>query len=186
MGTAASAVAPNEARHKPMGVTVHFEGKLRDEAAFLRLVSRIEQVARQETLLTERFENQEMRLARVRQEKDWDYIGPTRGIILYLHQDCEPVRLEFDRDLYIQEWVKTQFAGSHTHMRLVTLLRDLQPFFEDLKVSDEGEYWETGDESLLTGHIVKCHEVIAQIARENPRAQVKVREADGRLTDLIS
>ena len=82
-----------------MGVTVHFEGRLKNDAAFLGLVSRIEQIAREGTLLTEKFENQEVKLLRVRDEVEWDYVGPTKGIILYLHEDCDPVRLEFDRDL---------------------------------------------------------------------------------------
>jgi hypothetical protein len=48
----------------------------------------------------------EVTLSRVRDEKDWDYIGPVNGIVIYLHEDCDPVRLEFDRDLYIQEFIK--------------------------------------------------------------------------------
>ena len=75
---------------------------------------------------------------------EWDYVGPTKGIILYLHEECDPVRMEFDRDLYVQEFVKTQFSGPHVHMKVISLLRGLQVFFEDLKVEDEGEYWGTG------------------------------------------
>ena len=168
-----------------MGVSVHFEGRLRGEEAFLRLISRIEQIAREETLLTETFEHQQVELSRVRDEAAWDYIGPTKGIILYLHEDCEPVRLEFDRDLYIQEWVKTQFAGALIHIKLIRVLRDLQIFFEELKVDDEGEYWDTADEVLLAEHIRHCDQAIAELAKESPAAEVKVREPNGRYTDLI-
>ena len=126
-----------------MGVTVHFEGRLQYTDAFARLVNLVKQIATEETLLTEIIENQQVKLLRVREEEPRDYLGPTKGIVLYLHEDCEPVRLEFDRDLYIQEWVKTQFAGSRTHIRLICLLRDLQGFFETLNVHDEGQYWDT-------------------------------------------
>ncbi len=169
-----------------MGVTVHFEGKLKNDGAFLQLISRVEQVASEEAVATERFETQEAKLSRVRDEKDWDYVGRTKGIILYLHEDCEPVRLEFDGDLYIQEWVKTQFAGARVHARLVALLRDLEVFFEWLKVEDEGEYWRTGDQRLLAEHMRQCDQAIADLARDHPAAQVKVREPNGRYTDIIT
>jgi hypothetical protein len=169
-----------------LGVTVHFEGKLRGEEAFAALLRRIDETARAKAWLTEKFDKSEVRLSRVRaDEREWDYEGPTKGILLYLHEDCDTVRLEFDRDLYIQEFVKTQFAGVPAHIELIGLLRDLQEFFEDYKVEDEGEYWETGSESVLAEHIRRCDEVIAELRLKNPSAQVKVRTPDGRLIDLL-
>jgi hypothetical protein len=95
------------------------------------------------------------------------------------------VRLEFERDLYVQEWVKTQFVGEPTHLELIKLLRDLQQFFDDFRVTDEGEFWETGSEAAGADHIRRCDEAVAELARENPAGQVKVTEPNGRLTDLI-
>ncbi len=170
-----------------LGVTVHFEGKLTGREAFAALVRRVEETANAKTWLTEQFENDEVTLLRVRTDgSTWDYKGPTKGIILYLHENCEPVRLEFDRDLYVQDWVKTQFAGMPTHLELINILGDLQQFFEAFKVVDEGEYWETRNEAVLADHIRQCDEAIAELARESPSAQIKVREPNGRLTDLIS
>jgi hypothetical protein len=170
-----------------MGVTVHFRGKLKGDEAFTELVRCVTEIAAAETLLTETFENSEVKLLRVREDEEaWDYVGPTKGIVLYLHEDCEPVRLEFDRDLYIQEWVKTQFAGVPTHLRLIKLLRVLQVFFESFKVDDEGEFWETSDENVLAKHMRQCNEAITELAKEHPNAQVKVKEPDGRFTDLIT
>jgi hypothetical protein len=169
-----------------LGVTVHFEGKLRGEKAFASLVRRVEETAEAKTWLTETFENGEVTLLRVREdEKPWDYKGPTKGIVLYIHEDCDPVRLEFDRELYIQEFVKTQFAGVPAHLELIKLLKDFQQFFDELKVEDEGEYWQTENEDVLAEHIRRCDEVIAEIATKNPSAQVKVRDPRGRLMDLL-
>jgi hypothetical protein len=158
-------------------------GALQDALAALLL--RAEEIAKAKTWLTEVFENSEVTLLRVRDEKEWDYKGPTRGIILYIHEDCDPLRLEFDQDLCIQEFVKTQFAGVRAHIQLVTLLRDFQSFFLDLKVEDEGEYWESGDEAVLAEHIQRCDEMIAEEASKNPSAQIKVRSPDGRLIDML-
>jgi hypothetical protein len=168
-----------------MGVTIHFEGRLKSDQAFSSLLLHIEEIGRAETLLTERFENPQAKLGRGGEERSVDYVGPTKGILLYLHEDCEPLRLEFDRELYVQEWVKTQFAGVDTHIRLIQMLREIEGFFQTLVVNDEGEYWESGNQAALEGHFRACNEVIAEFAAKNPRAQVKVREANGRITDLI-
>ncbi|HLZ41530.1 MAG TPA: hypothetical protein VKQ11_11230 [Candidatus Sulfotelmatobacter sp.] len=168
-----------------MGVTVHFEGRLKSAEALSSLALRIEEIGRAETLLTERFENSQAKLGRVRDERPWDYVGPSKGILLYLHDDCDPLRLEFDRELYVQEWVKTQFAGVDTHIRLIQILRDIEGFFQTLAVNDEGEYWESENREALAKHIRRCNEVIAEFAAKNPHAQVKVKDPNGRLIDLI-
>jgi hypothetical protein len=82
-----------------MGVTVHFEGRLKNAQALSSLLIHIEEMARAETLLTERFEIPNAKLCRGSEEHPWDYVGPTKGIVLYLHEDCEPLRLEFDQEL---------------------------------------------------------------------------------------
>lgn len=47
--------------------------------------------------------------------------------------------------------VKTQFAGVEIHKFIIELFRYLKKrgYFETLEVTDEGKYWETGDENLL-------------------------------------
>jgi hypothetical protein len=168
-----------------MGVTVHFEGRLKSPQAFSSLLLHVEEIGYAETLLTERFENSHAKLGRVRDERPCDYVGPTKGIVLYLHEDCEPLRLEFDRELYVQEWVKTQFAGVDTHIRLIQILRDIARFFQTLSVNDEAEYWESENREVLAEHIRRCNEVIAEFAAKNPSSQVKVRTPEGRLMDLL-
>jgi hypothetical protein len=159
-----------------MGVTVYFEGRLKGAQAFSSLLLYVEEIGRAETLLTERVENAHAKLRRVREERPWDYIGPTKGILLYLHEDCEPLRLEFDRELYVQEWVKTQFAGVETHVRLIQILRDIKRFFRTFTVNDEGEYWESENKEALAEHIRRCNEVIAEIRREkSPRSSQSER-----------
>ena len=62
--------------------------------------------------LTEPIESEQNSLLRVRnKEEEWNYVGPVSGIVLYPSEDYDPVRLEFDSDLYVQEFTKTQFAG---------------------------------------------------------------------------
>jgi len=46
--------------------------------------------------------------------------------------------------------VKTQYAGAKLHMFIIQLFRYLNTkYFDDFKLSDEGQYWETNDETIL-------------------------------------
>lgn len=54
-----------------MGVTIHFEGQLKDEAAYRDLVGLVSSLAEAERWLTEPIGSGEVTLQRVRDEKDW-------------------------------------------------------------------------------------------------------------------
>ena len=137
--------------------------------------------------MTEPIECEETTLLRVDDnEEDWDYCGPVKGVVLYPSEDCDPVRFEFDRNLYVQEFTKTQFAGVQTHLQVLELLRAVEPFFRDLKVEDEGEYWEKGSLLTLAEHMKRVQDVIDQEKKNNPSVQVKVKTPDGRIMDLMS
>lgn len=167
-----------------MGITIHYEGQLTSESAYQDLVGLVSSVAYAEGWRTEPIASDEVTLQRVRGETDWDYTGPVKGIVVYLHKDCDPVRLEFDRDLYVQEFTKTQFAGVQIHIDVLKLLKAIQPFFRNLKVEDEGEWWETEDTQILTKHFARAQEAIE--VRKTPTAQMKVKTPSGRIMDLIT
>jgi len=169
-----------------MGVTIHFEGELHSEAAYEDLIAAVTTIAKIQNWPTEAIESAETTLLRVRDEQDWDYTGPVKGIVVHLHDDCDTVRLEFDRERYIQEFTKTQFAGIEYHLKVVDLLKAIQPFFRELKVEDEGEFWETGDRAILTAHIDWARKAIEDEIRKNPSAQFKVKTPDGKIIDLMT
>lgn len=170
-----------------MGVTIHYKGKLINAAAYDSLIETAKQYALLKEWLTETIENREVKLLRVDDmEQDSDYTGPTQGVTLYPHEDCEPTRLEFDRDFYIQEYTKTQFAGTLVHIQVVEFLRKIEPHFDCLAVEDEGEFWDTQDEGILASHIASVNSVIEEYRRKDPRNEIKVKTPDGRIVDLIN
>ena len=137
--------------------------------------------------LTEPIESEQNSLLRVRnKEEEWNYVGPVSGIVLYPSEDCDPVRLEFDSDLYVQEFTKTQFPGPGIHLKVVALLRVLKPFFRQLEVEDEGEYWETGNVQTLVEHMNATKQVIEAELRKDPSSQAKIKTPEGRIMDLLS
>ena len=169
-----------------MGVTIHFEGQLLDEEAYQKLMGFVSSTARAEGWQTEPIESREVTLLRVRNDQDWDYTGPVKGIALYLHEDCDPVRLEFDADLYLQEFTKTQFAGVDWHLKVIGLLKAIRPYFRELMVNDEGEFWDTGDRAILQDHFDTSREMIKKAFDENPGASMKVKAPDGKIIDLMT
>ena len=170
-----------------MGVTIHFKGQLLDEDAYLRVIDAATGFAKEQCWPSEPIKSEQIKLLRVTDdEQDWDYIGPVKGIALYPDEDCEPVRLEFDSELYVQEYTKTQFAGVATHVQVLNLLKAIKPLFRDLKVVDEGEYWERGDARILSEHMNRIQEVIDEELAKNPRARAKIKTSSGRITDLIT
>jgi len=168
-----------------LGVTIHFEGQLFNEAAFRALLETTRTFARENGWPTEPLRSKSAKLLRVRDEVDWNYDGPVKGIRVFPHNDCEPIRLEFDCYLYIQEYTKTQFAGATIHLKVLDLLALIQPFFSTFSVNDEGEYWETRDLTVLVEHMNRTQEVIEDILREDPLAAMKVKTPEGRIIDLI-
>lgn len=169
-----------------MGVTIPFEGQLLDESAYEKLTEFVSSTATTAGWQTEPIEPKEVTLLRVRDEQDWDYSGPVKGIAVYLHEDCDPVRLEFDKNLYVQEFTKTQFAGAQVHLKVLELLKALRPFFRDLRVEDEGEYWEIGNLQGLIEHMNWAQKAIEAELEKYPDGQMKVKTPSGRIVDLIT
>jgi hypothetical protein len=170
-----------------VGVTIHFKGTLKDSAAYEGLLAIVSSTAEAKGWPIELIGRKTVTRLRVDDnEQAWNYEGPVEGIVVRPHEDCEPVRFEFDQDLYVQEYTKTQFAGVACHLAVVALLRRVEPLFSKLVVDDEGEFWNTGDLAVLENHVETIRKVINDELKKNPNARAKVRTPDGRLVDLIT
>jgi len=167
-----------------MGVTIHFEGSLKSRQAFDELADIAIKFANERQFAVSTFHEDNKLLQRVRNEQDWDYQGPTDGILIHASEACDPINLEFDENLHLQEYCKTQFAGCEIHILICALLRLIEPFFANLQVYDEAEYWETGDRSILETHLEKVFEMIEEAKNENGKLDGPFR-VNGRIVDLI-
>ena len=132
-----------------MGVTIHYEGRLRSLDAYDELTDRLKKEADKHEWLFSVVVAKKVHLARVIQGKLEDYVGPIKGIVINLHEDCEAIRFLFDGTGFMQGFVKTQFCPTGIHVRIVELLRSIQDLFTSLRVVDEGAYWETGQKDTL-------------------------------------
>jgi hypothetical protein len=132
-----------------MGVTIHFEGKLKSQQDYDSLLELTHRFIEDQNWPWKPIQEELTTLSRFYEDEDRDYVGPTKGIEMQPHADSEALRLEFDQDLFVQHFCKTQFAPIEVHVKVVELLYILKPLFEFLDVEDEGEYFESGDLSLL-------------------------------------
>lgn len=129
-----------------MGLSIHYNGKLKDIALLPQLVEEVQDVC---NVLNWKYQ--------------LDNNDDIKGI-WFSPPECEPFAFTFYpsgelvNKLYLRcniepantVSVKTQFAGVDVHMAATKLLRHLaRRYFSVFNVSDEGRYWETDDEEIL-------------------------------------
>ena len=106
-------------------------------------------------------ENSPLRYA---DRKNPEPLPEVKGIVIS-PENCEPICLTFlkdgrlcapfyppiEIDGFPHVFTKTQYAGIEVHLDFLKLLKALnRKYFSELKVDDEGEYWETEDEEHLS------------------------------------
>ncbi|NYF51510.1 hypothetical protein [Tunturiibacter gelidoferens] len=168
-----------------MGVTIHYQGRLKDEMAYGTVRDIATVFAKKHAWPLETISESKKHLERVIEEESILYDGPVYGIKLNPHPYCEPFTLEFDASLYCQDYTKTQFAGPDIHIALIDLIEELKPHFVEFILVDESDYWPNFDEASLLGSFRRIDEVIANLRDENPGSKYMVRTPDGRFIDFI-
>jgi hypothetical protein len=169
-----------------MGVTIHFEGRLKDEASLDHVLTLTRRFCEERSWPYELINQSCITLKRVRDEKDWEYIGPSKGIVVQPHENSEPFRLEFDKDNFLQEYTKTQFAPIEVHIALVSLLRQLAAHFASLEVVDEGEFYDTNDQSTLEKNINICFEMMDNYLVQPDKYYGPIRLPSKRIVDITT
>ncbi len=169
-----------------MGITIHFEGRLKEPDSYNRCLDIITYFIKQNSWDFIEIPEEIRTLSRVKDEKDWDYSGKTKGIEIQPHPNTDPFRFEIDEDLYLQEYCKTQFAPIEIHIKIIALLKALEKEFEKLFVVDEGEYYESGNVDRLNELIDGCYNAMDEEKEKNPKLEGPVRLKSGRIVDLIS
>ncbi|HDH31213.1 MAG TPA: hypothetical protein ENH26_00335 [Candidatus Wolfebacteria bacterium] len=151
-----------------MGLSIHYGGRFNKNAVLSDLITEVKEIA--ETfkwdykIYMEEFP--------VKKNESQPYDGKIYGIS-FTPPECETISISFlsnyrmsssahlkifgysenqleNKFLYMLS-VKTQFAGTTIHKAIIELFRYLfkRNYFSEFNLVDEGEYWETGNESLL-------------------------------------
>ena len=147
-----------------MGVTIHFSGTLRSATDLAAVRSIASKWAAHWQCEVVDISSDKQKLIRVRDGEVCIYESPVTGAMLMPHPDADPLVLEFDRDLYVQHFCKTQFAPAQVHVEIIEMLQELAPLFEHFAVHDEGGYWGSGDRQHLEQQLALGLDLINKIA----------------------
>ena len=158
-----------------MGVSIHYRGRLDDVARISALSEELADIADAMGWQSTRLEDDWEETARARLRgipgggRIDGHLG-LQGVQITPGHKGESLSFFFDREGALrspvtmlsildgtlkpeQAWisVKTQFVSPEVHVWIIGLLRYLKErYISDLEVSDEGEYWETGNVDALT------------------------------------
>ena len=167
------------------GVTIHYEGTAASPDSVVKILAAVTAFAKKNKWKIEDASITKGRLQRVIDEKDKDYEGKITGVVIRVADNCEPLHFQFGEDLFMQDYVKTQFAGIDVHIQIVHLFESLRPYFKKIDVYDEGDYWEAHDKAVLVDHIAKVDSMIEEIKKKNPKARGPLRMESGRIADIV-
>jgi|GEM_PF-664633 len=167
------------------GVTIHYEGTATSPDAIVKILATIATFAKKNRWKIDDASATQGKLQRVVDEKDKDYEGKITGVVVQVSDNCEPLHFQFGDDLFMQDYVKTQFAGADVHIQITELFEALRPHFRTLDIYDEGEYWDKHDRVILEGHISKINSVIEEEKQKNPSIHDPVRMVSGRIADIV-
>jgi hypothetical protein len=169
-----------------MGVTIHFEGKLLNQSSFEKLMHSAKLFAESNELPYSFFQTEDKVLERIKGEKLLNYQGTTKGVLIQPDPNSDPLNLEFDNELYMQDFCKTQFSDVSVHILIVSFLHDIASYFDSFIVIDEGQYWDTSDIIILQNHFDACFNAIEEAKQNDDSLSGPYRLKDGRIVDLMS
>ena len=75
------------------GITVHFDGAAQTAEAIDAIIAEVTATAKAREWRVEPVTQERCELERTIGDKATKYVGPVRGVVLYPHDMCEPVRL---------------------------------------------------------------------------------------------
>jgi hypothetical protein len=187
-----------------MGVTIHYRGTLRDEGAIEDLTCEVSDICR---IMKWPFNVINDDWTKPSSGKvTHHHLAPVingnlglKGISFQPHPDCEWVHFCFEktgvmtnpayRALDLEKgqspqapcWnsVKTQFAPLTTHVAIVKLFGHVQSrYVSDMDVSDEGQYWETGDIAVLVDRIAAVNRAMDMVEEELQKIELPSIEGE--------
>jgi len=175
-----------------MGLTIHYQGQLASDEAYVSFIAEVTAFAEARKWPVHAVAEAEREMTRYLQPEDPEadeyedvYVGPVKGVYLLPHPECEPLSFEFDTDLFMQDFCKTQFAGPAVHAAILDLFRKTENLFEMLDIQDEADGWENPDPGHLEEQFAAATAAIQEAAEEMPGSSVGVLTPSGRILDIL-
>jgi hypothetical protein len=168
-----------------MGLSIHYQGKIRDYSLIDELTSEAEDICKSLGWKYHIWEKtgKENDTAHFKDPGFLNYKFEDLKGITVVPEECEPVELVFfpsgilcspvklkfndpETNEMMVEYVstKTQFAGMDVHISVLKLLQYFKDkYFSFFELSDEGMYWETKDEEVLRLQFAKYNFILKSV-----------------------
>jgi hypothetical protein len=174
-----------------MGITIHYSGKLDDPRVLPDLLTTARHFCFQRKW--KYFDIDDRIIGKLEDGTPVDDV--MRGVVIQPHPENESVWLTFNQSgelcfyhadskpsrYWKQEgnFTKTQFAPIDVHMSICELLHLIRDkYFPGLEVNDEGEYWETGDPSVLADHLGSLNRLMDTLQQQFEKHDANASEND--------
>lgn len=149
-----------------MGLTIHYNGKLKNANDLKSLIDNVKDVAIAEKwdyfVFEDQFENNSFSEIIDRENLYGIMITPPKSepfsmsflsngrMSSILNFNVMKLESEINEDLVYAVFTKTQYSGYENHKKLILLLDFISKrYLEDFECKDDGYYWESRDEDLL-------------------------------------
>jgi len=150
-----------------MGLSIHYRGSLNDQNCLTGMIEEVKDIAEiykwPYHIYKSKFPGKSFAKAAYNNEIYGISFAPPGCETVFLcflsnGRMSSPIYLQFygnskdktERESLYMLSVKTQFAGIEIHKIIIQLFKHLsKKYLKDFTLSDEGQYWETGDETVL-------------------------------------
>jgi len=185
-----------------MGISIHYKGKLNNPDLLNAFCDEIKDIAKDMNWNFNTFNNDLNNPNSSYVDGNGHIKGhiPIKGLNVTIHPKAESLSFLFDKNGNLRNllmmtykngkeseisniFVKTQFAPIEIHITIIKLLEYIKKkYISNLKVIDEGSYWETRDKNILEEKLSFLYKKIDQIG--NQISEIKVDGTDSPETIL--
>jgi hypothetical protein len=179
-----------------MGISIHYKGKLNNPDLLNAFCDEIKDIAKDMNWNFNTFNNDLNKPNSSYVDRNGHIKGhiPIKGLNVTIHPKAESLSFLFDKNGNLRNllmmtykngkeseisniFVKTQFAPIEIHITIIKLLEYIKKkYISNLKVIDEGSYWETRDKNILEEKLSFLRKKIDQIG--NQISEIKVDGTD--------
>ena len=149
-----------------MGLSIHYSGVLRNKKLLVPLIEEVKEISETLDWTSHVIDNKDLKGISFAPERSepvfltFDHnnrlLSPMNILVKEIYDG-----VRFDKALLFTTSVKTQYAGPDAHIAIIKLLKHISAkYLESFTLSDEGNYWETGDEKILYAQFKKYEEAL--------------------------
>lgn len=143
-----------------MGLSIYYSGRIRHYKEIDNLMEEVSDIADNLGWIYTEISDDKLKGVLVSPEK----CEPVVFTFVPDGRLCSPVSITYnqpDDEFYYTIFTKTQFAGPDAHIAVIKLLRYIsKKYFAEIKVMDEGKFWETNDERILFEEFARYNKVL--------------------------